>query len=516
MGIPSYFVHIVKSHGNIIKKFKSSDINIDNLYIDSNSIVYDGIRQLDYKTADINFEKKLITWVCEKIVYYITLIAPTQKVLIAFDGVAPVAKLEQQRNRRYKTWYTNDYIIDEVDIKEKWDTTAITPGTKFMDNLHKGVKSYFNDNFKGIDIMISSSQDCGEGEHKIFKYIRDNRRYHYDTNTIIYGLDADLIMLTLIHTKISENLYLFRETPHFITAIDNTLIPDEHYVLDIFELGEKLNEQMTKDPQKDCILDYIFLCFMLGNDFMPHFPALNIRTNGITILLETYKSIFKNETILNNNKINWKNLRKLVEELAKNEETYCNEETKRRNKITSNGRRQQFKTKEEELTKLPMYDRKVEKYINIGEDGWQERYYKELFGIEITDERRKQICVNYLEGLEWNLKYYTKDCPDWQWCYKYKYPPLLCDLYKYIPYFDTEFIENKPETPVKALVQLAYVLPRNSLHLLPHNIYEKLIINHSDWYRLDYEIVWAYCKYFWEGHVVLPHIDITILNKLIN
>ena len=47
-----------------------------------------------------------------------------------------------------------------------------------------------------------------------------------NTNTIIYGLDADLIMLTLIHTKICENLYLFRETPHFITSIDSNLVPE--------------------------------------------------------------------------------------------------------------------------------------------------------------------------------------------------------------------------------------------------------------------------------------------------
>ena len=516
MGIPSYFVHIVKNHSNIIKKFQTKDINIDNLYIDSNSIVYDAIRHIEYNMDDNNFERKLVNWVSERITYYIDLIQPTQRVLIAFDGVAPVAKLEQQRNRRYKTWFTKEYVSNK-ETKKSWDTTAITPGTNFMDILCAGINNHFKNKYKNLQIIISASDKYGEGEHKIYQYIRDERRYHYDTNTVIYGLDADLIMLTLIHTKISPNLYLFRETPHFISSVNSNLLPDEHYVLDIYELGQKLNEQMSPNQDKDCICDYIFLCFLLGNDFMPHFPALNIRTNGITILLETYHFLFKKgESILTNNKICWKNLRILIEELAKHEEQFALDEMKQREKHENNLKKKLFKTLEEELNAQPMCDRKLEKYINIGETGWQQRYYKELFGIEITDIRRKQICINYLEGLEWNLKYYTSGCPDWKWKYNYKYPPLLEDLYKYIPYFDTTFIENKEAAPVKPLVQLAYVLPRNSLHLLPHNIYEKLVTEYKDWYRLDYEIVWAYCKYFWESHIVSPHIDIDILNSVIS
>ena len=515
MGIPSYFVHIVKNHNNIIKKFQSADIIIHNLYIDSNSIIYDGIQNIEYKKDDIDYERKLINWICEKISYYIKLICPTQKVFIAFDGVAPVAKLEQQRNRRYKSWYINDYISTRVEeIKDKWDSTAATPGTKFMDKLYNGICGYF-DRTKSPKIMISGSNDYGEGEHKIYKYIRDNASYHNDTNTIVYGLDADLIMLTLIHTKISPNLYLFRETPHFISSIDSNLIPEEHYVLDIYELGEKLNEQMS--TKNDCVLDYIFICFMLGNDFLPHFPALNIRTSGINILLETYTNLFgKNgNSLIHNNKIQWKNLRKFVEELSKSEEEFGVNEMKLKDKHEKNIARRQFKNVEEELTACPIYDRKVEKYINIGETGWQERYYKELFGIEINDARRKQISINYLEGLEWNFKYYTEGCPDWKWKYNYKYPPLLEDLYKFIPCFDTEFVDKKVDDPVRPLVQLSYVLPRNSLHLLPSSIYEKLIIHHSEWYRLDYDILWAYCKYFWESHIVLPHIDLDVLDKLV-
>jgi 5'-3' exoribonuclease 2 len=41
-------------------------------------------------------------------------------------------------------------------------------------------------------------------------------------------------------------------------------------------------------------LDYCFICFFLGNDFLPHLPGVDIRTNGMEIVMKSYKNIMKN------------------------------------------------------------------------------------------------------------------------------------------------------------------------------------------------------------------------------
>ena len=110
MGIPSYFSHIVKEHRSILKKFRTDKnrIAINNLYMDSNSIVYDAVRDLETRWKgefDRRFEAKLVSEVCKKIQAYIDLIRPSDRVLIAFDGVAPVAKMDQQQIRRYKSLF---------------------------------------------------------------------------------------------------------------------------------------------------------------------------------------------------------------------------------------------------------------------------------------------------------------------------------------------------------------------------------------------------------------------------
>ena len=534
MGIPSYFSYIVKNHASIIRKLSANLMKADNLYLDCNSIIYDVVHKMDLnpvftgKSSSSDVTNYIISKVIETIKEYITTIKPKNRVFIAFDGVAPVAKIEQQRSRRFKSLYQNSISksLLKNDKAEPWNTTAITPGTVFMNSLNEQIAIAFNNHalFNLKSIIVSGSDKYGEGEHKIFKYIRDNASDHREQNTVIYGLDADLIMLSINHLPISPNIYLFRETPHFIQSINSELEPNESYLLDIPELANIITldmnngRELTCEQQSNRIYDYIFLCFFLGNDFMPHFPAVNIRTGGVDKMLNAYKATIgsTNENLTDGKTIYWKNVRKLVQFLADNETEYLKQEHKKRDK------KEKYKlpdiTPENKLDKfinIPSFDRTVEKYINPYNNNWQSRYYNSLFDMEINEENNKMICMNYLEGLEWTMKYYTTDCCDWRWCYRYNYPPLLSDLIKYIPCFNKELIENKPDKPLTELVQLCYVLPKQSLMFLPDKLYKALIKEKLDLYRTDCDFSWAYCRYFWEAHPNLPHIDVAELEEFI-
>jgi 5'-3' exonuclease len=535
MGIPAMFSYIVKNHPTIIKEYVKNVLTVDNLYIDGNSIVYDAYNKMDFDKLTESVAVSIIRSVILKIEEYISTINPSKTVIIAFDGVAPVAKLEQQRSRRYKSWYQNEItrMIFKKEKDDSWNTTAITPGTKFMAELNDVVSKHFNSaSFTRLnvqDIIVSGSNNVGEGEHKIFDYMRMNLEKHFIETTVIYGLDADLIMLSINHLSICPNIYLFRETPHFIQSIDSSLKPDANYFLDIPELTKTIvknmnnDRELTLEQQKNKVFDYIFLCFFLGNDFLPHFPAVNIRTGGVDKLLNAYKATIgdTNEYITDGKIINWNNVRKVVKFLADLEEEFIIKEHRSRN--NKEKRLMLENTPEEKFKKFeatPVYERDMEKYINPVKPNWQARYYNGLFGIKEGlkegEDKIRDIAVNYLEGLEWTMKYYTTGCPDWRWKYKYNYPLLLKDLIKYIPVFNKEFVPNKPANPVSEMVQLCYVLPRSSLNLIPSKLYFELLRHHDDWYKGNCDYVWAYCKYFWEAHVEMNEINIDELERFIS
>jgi 5'-3' exoribonuclease 1 len=169
--------------------------------------------------------------------------------------------------------------------------------------------------------------------------------------------------------------------------------------------------------------------------------------------------------------------------------------------------------REDILLNTPIIYRAEEKYICPQEPQWQKRYYKTLFRKKMKHGDINDVCTNYLEGLEWVYKYYTESCPDWRWKYKYHYPPLFSDLCKTIPRLDTTFIKQGKVGAFSPYTQLAYVLPSANLELLPSKLFEFLRKNYIELYPENYEFQWAFCRYFWESHPILPEISDTLLEQ---
>jgi 5'-3' exonuclease len=508
MGIPAYFSYIIKNHVQILKNllFVQSTIQFDHLYMDCNSIIYDTYHEILLTNKNPTYEE-IIDKTIQNIQTIITLIHATKTVYIAFDGVAPMAKMKQQRLRRYRTLYTDKSVDETTPI---FNTTMITPGTRFMERLSEKLHEAFDKS----GYVISTSGEPGEGEHKMMQHMRD----HPDINgfTAIYGLDSDLIMLAIYHEYLYKRIFIFREAQDFFKSrIPITFShAKEPYFMDISELMRSIACEMhimnnTKETIRQTVYDYVFLCFMIGNDFLPHFPMVNIRTHGIQILLDTYYNLpTKYKKLVNieqrkNPTVNWSAVTKLIESLAKNEHELLTQEYDHREKQS----RRFFpeaspEERELALSNSPIQFRGEEMYIAPNINGWETRYYKTLFHTNNPNkEFIKKCCIHYLEGLEWVFDYYTTGCTDWQWKYEHDYPPLFRDLCMYVPTLNTRFIvENRK--PCTTTQQLKYILPAKQLYdegIITEEIFQTQSIQEKS--KLQYG--WAFCKYLWEAHITV-------------
>jgi 5'-3' exoribonuclease 1 len=172
MGIPFYFSYIVKNHPSIIKKLCDdhlSSIKINNLFLDCNSIIYDIVHTLNFSELTDTVASSIIHNVILKIEYYIELVNPDKLVYIAFDGVAPLAKLQQQRERRYKSWYQNQMTrnIFKKTAVDPFNTTAITPGTKFMETLSTRIEYEFKHKERKLFILMYVNMKTNEIQQSI-------------------------------------------------------------------------------------------------------------------------------------------------------------------------------------------------------------------------------------------------------------------------------------------------------------------------------------------------------------
>jgi 5'-3' exonuclease len=362
---------------------------IDRLYIDMNGIIH-GCSHKNSNPEDK--EEDSVSQITNKeifrnVCFYLDRIVgdiakPTELIYMAIDGVAPRAKLNQQRSRRYRssregmiertvyeahmhsleqarlqaaradadpatTGIMGSFLAslpsrlssDEVQEVEpgryagKFETeddssvesgdddlfhsNSITPGTPFFEDCTRHIEHFIryklthDPKWQHLTIIFSGPNVPGEGEHKIMEFIRKEKyRKDYNPNLrhCIMGQDGDLIMLGLVTHE--PNLVLLRE--QVIFEMDRRMALERHskgvdmyiynanfewlhmnilrdYLAFEFETrGVVPDNEFDLEPTID---DFVFLTFFVGNDFLPHMPALDIADEAFELLFATYKRL---------------------------------------------------------------------------------------------------------------------------------------------------------------------------------------------------------------------------------
>jgi 5'-3' exonuclease len=250
MGIPFYFVSLLKSHAGIVDTVKKNcPLEVDVLGIDFNCLIHRYLKEEDPIGSILTAFEYIMTHICK-----------AKKVLVAMDGLVPYAKIVQQRYRRMRA----------KDTAEVFDRNQISPGTPYMKDLESGIRAKFP------SVEISSTLLPGEGEHKLFLSLKKIPEEERKT-VCIYGLDADLILICLKHSHMATKMSLLRESSEFN---DPKVASAEFASLNIKSLLNQVPLQI------DQYIALSILCF--GNDFMPHLAIFSLREGGYERALQFY------------------------------------------------------------------------------------------------------------------------------------------------------------------------------------------------------------------------------------
>ena len=402
MGVPKFFRWLSEGYPKILQRihtgdsYKAQDASgkmdplgqcglmppIDHLYIDVNGILHGCSHNgLSYSSEDATItNEQIVSNVATYLDRIICLTKPTSLIYLAIDGVAPRAKLNQQRSRRYRAGGGGDdesgsgelsvyeaylqkhqsnadhtehgqlHLVNGRLIGKVQEVTPdppplntnvfhsnnITPGTEFFQDLMqllqvhliekllpkwRSVLSSEGQDGSKLQIILSGPNVPGEGEHKIMQFLREQRsrnlEHHSSLRHCIMGQDGDLILLGL--ATHDPNLLLLREKVRFsdedqkrfvgpLSYLHNPCFELLHfgilrdYLALEFEAGsfslanseggaadddDEFNRSGKWDLERT-IDDLIFLTFFVGNDFLPHLPAMDIGDEGLDFLFAAY------------------------------------------------------------------------------------------------------------------------------------------------------------------------------------------------------------------------------------
>ncbi len=391
MGIPYYFASLLKAHKSAIQKCRMRR-DCDVLAIDFNCLIH---RYLD--------EANPVASVVAAVRVILDEVVNAKHIYIGSDGLAPYAKIVQQRYRRFRAGPT-----DAV-----FDRNQISPGTPYMKDLETAIRAHVP------NATVSGTDSPGEGEHKLFAWMKtlpaSQRR-----SIVVYGLDADLILLSLSQKELSDphNLFLLRESVEF-----KDLSPDRSgfCTLDVWKLAATLPVPF------DAYIRLCLLCF--GNDFLPNLSMFSLREDGHSRAMHLYK------------RAGYPNL------------------------ATEAGLRTFLTLAASEETKV-LSDRVQGRGVPyecsiVTSDA---SHLEERIAVHLMDGTRAwdHVSACFWRTYTWTLQYFlTNRVPDWTWVYPYAEAPLVQTLLRYP--IQTMLVPGAPSPSFTITDQLACILPSKSL-----------------------------------------------------
>lgn len=700
MGVPQFFHWLVTHYEKHLLREDYGDVPPDYLYLDFNCGIHPAAKQEGIETLDQMYDA-----VCNYLMKVVKESTPLKMLYIAIDGVAPLAKMKQQRIRRFKVVQDKKELArinarHKKTVDDRFDFNMISPGTEFMEKLSMRLKIFIKGEMKRkfpkLKVMLSDASEPGEGEHKIMAHIRDFTQEN--DRIVVYGLDSDLIFLSLLHyrpnfcllrekiffgkskssgnkgeekngggeekggdgeekkftffdigkfreillailtpelsrhelmatglllasnERSSEipviNIQFFDDVDHEDTLIESdddgssngsgvdgkssqknsssndpnrnlgfnglltswnggssnsSLFKSRDSLLNsnggrsgsggrpqLLQSAELRRGRMESSEAVRLILDYVAVCFVLGNDFLPYLPSLKIKEGGLNRVLECYKMVQEELVglyLVQGFKLNREFLMKWLEYIVCYEETDLKQHTENREvRVSKFQKSYRYRTAEEyerDLMEFEYIEDKCKDTLRMGFPYWQDKYYRYYVGTSSDNEILDRWVRNYLEGVLWTLRYYQGNaagfntlgrmsdecCPDWGWQYHFRAGPPASLILSYLqnhPEFELDYTKISDHAPLKQVdgeatfrernrpvepyEQLMMILPPQSGALIHPKLLKLMTQVDSPLvylYPTNFQIDMMRHRYRWECYPILPDLDMELTRRVV-
>jgi len=154
---------------------------IDNFYLDMNGIIHPCTHGNNEEEITLLDETVMFKKIFGYVDRLYKIVRPRKVLYLAVDGVAPRAKMNQQRSRRFRSSKEAEKLAATILARDgslpdedAFDSNCITPGTDFMLKLGIALRKWIEYKQEtdaewrgGCDVVVSGPDVPGEGEHKV-------------------------------------------------------------------------------------------------------------------------------------------------------------------------------------------------------------------------------------------------------------------------------------------------------------------------------------------------------------